>query len=572
MTLPRDETASDRDRIAARGLILLSLVSATWALALVGTGGFEARLLGVTIRSRGWERPAAAAAILLAAAWTVTLRRTPVRAARLWQRVESPVFATWITALAVTAVLLAGFRYGTYTAGGSDSFGYVSQAHLLARGELTEPIPMRGDFTWRDAELSLIPLAYRPAADRSRMAPIYPPGLPLMMAALLPFGDRALFALVPLFGAAVLYVIALAGRRLGDPLAGGLAAACTAVSATFLLMHFSPMSDVPVTALWLGALTVAASPRAAAPALAGVLAGLAVLTRPNLAPLAVVIVLLATAIHRRWQAAVVASTPVAGCVAALLWVQGRRYGDALASGYGPANEMFALAYVLPNLLSYATRLTAIFTPLIWLWVIAPVLLWRRTHRPLLIGMLLVIAGTWIAYLPYQPFDAWFFTRFLLPAIPLKTLLAMVTLLTGIRRLPTWLRPAIAALLVTVALVSVLREAQRLGVFESAITEQKYARAAAYVHQHVREGGYVIAGQHSGSLRFYAGRPTVRWTAVGADQLDLVVETLRTVSGEVYVVLDEEERAPFETHFAGQTSVSRLTERAQFGQARVYTVE
>ena len=45
---------------------------------------------------------------------------------------------TVLPVLAVLWTAAAAFGFGTYAAGGADSFGYISQAELLAHGRLTE--------------------------------------------------------------------------------------------------------------------------------------------------------------------------------------------------------------------------------------------------------------------------------------------------------------------------------------------------------------------------------------------------------------------------------------------------
>jgi hypothetical protein len=551
----------------------LALVSAAYAVLLFVTGGFDTEVFGLRLRSRAWERPAALAFLLSLIAFSLAARRALDRGESAWARMDSASTARWLTALAIAWALFAGFRYGSFAAGGADSFGYVSQAQLFARGALTDDVPMRPEFTWRDAPVSLIPLAYRPAAQPGRMAPVYPPGLPLLMSALQPLGDAAMYALVPVLGAVVLLCVAATGRRLGDQLAGAVAAVCLSVSATFLLMQFSPMSDVPVTAMWLGSMLCASATWRGSHGLAGALAGAAVLTRPNLAPLAVFVgVLVMARPHSRVRSLVAFSLPLVAGVIALLWIQWRRYGDPFLSGYGAAGELFALAHVVPNLASYAARITAIYTPLVWLWLAGPALATRVPSRALLWTVLLVIAAVWLAYLPYLPFGAWFFTRFLLPAIPLMLVLAVAVMMAGVRRLPLWLRPAVTVALV-VCFASVLAgESRRRAVFESATLEQKYPDAGRYVRDHLVANSYVLAGQHSGSVRLYSGRPTIRWDVVGGDQLDTVIRTVRETGAQIYVVADDDELPAFASHFGGQSAVQRLRRLAQFGQAGVYAVE
>ena len=561
---------------------MLAAATALYALALAFTGGFEAHLIGTRIRSRGWERPAAAAVALWLLSATFSLRAESGRASRAWTRIDSQGSGLLLAAIAIAWTLVAGVWYSTGAAGGSDSFGYVSQAHLFARGALTDAVPVRPEFTWRDAALSLIPLGYRPAAEIERMAPVYPPGLPLLLTLALPFGERAMYAVVPLFGAVVVGCTWLVGRRLGDPLAGGMAAACLSVSATFLLMHFSPMSDVPVAALWLGAWLSASGTSRGAPAMAGALAGAAVLTRPNLAPLALVIgatILMpgAAADVRRAarnmpRALAAFALPLLAAVAVLLVIQWKRYGDPLMSGYGSAGELFAPGHIAPNLASYAARVTAIYTPVIWLWLTGAAVIRRMPSRALFASTIAFIGVVWLAYLPYLPFEAWFFTRFLLPAIPFMLVLAMIVVLAIVRRLPVWSRPAVSAAFIILMIVSLCAVSRRHGVFESAAIERKYPDAGHYVRDRLEANSYVLARQHSGSVRLYSGRPTIRWDVIGGDQLDLVVRTVRATGSPVYVVMDDDEVPEFARHFEGQRTAGSLKALAQFGQARVYAVE
>ena len=561
-----------RGRTAVRLIFVTAGACAVYALILYFSGGFEADLFGARLRSRGWERPAFLSLALFVVAAGLFLRGS-VTAPVIWRQLDSVHAGRALAAVGIAWALLAGIRFGTFSAGGSDSYGYISQAHLFSRGELTDHVPMRPEFAWRDAELSLIPLAYRPAAEQGRMAPVYPPGLPLFLAAVHPLGERAMYLVIPMFGALTVFYTMAIGRGLGDPLAGGIAALLLSVSATFLLMHFSPMSDVPVTALWLAALAVANTRTKYAPLVAGLLTGAAVLTRPNLAPLAAAIAaLIAVDKTARIRNLGTFFAPLAVAVVILLGIQSHRYGGPLESGYGAVGQLFALAYAGPNLLSYAARITSVFTLVIWLWLASPILLWRRSPRPLLLACHALVAGTWVAYLLYLPFEAWFFTRFLLPAIPLMLVLAVMVVLVMIRRLPFWMRPVAVVTFLAVMLAALAGQSRRLGVFDSRAFEQKYPQAGAYVRHQLPTSAYVLARQHSGSVRLYGERPTIRWDVIGGDQLDLVVATLRSIGATVYVVADDDEMPEFVTHFDGQIAARRLVPLAQFGQARVYAVE
>src|SRR5205807_835125 len=89
--------------------------------------------------------------------------------------------------------------------------GYVSEAHLWAIGSLhVDQQPFVRNVTWPFAADAVTPLAYRPTADGQAIVPIYPPGLPMVMAVFERLANRdAVFYVVPLLaglaaGAAIL--------------------------------------------------------------------------------------------------------------------------------------------------------------------------------------------------------------------------------------------------------------------------------------------------------------------------------------------------------------------------------
>ena len=83
---------------------------------------------------------------------------------------------------AAVGVFLVAVIEGAWVVGGSDSYGYVSQAHLWSIGQLRqEPVlhgPLAGDVSLD----VLTPLGYRPSRDGTTIAPTYSPGLPVVMA------------------------------------------------------------------------------------------------------------------------------------------------------------------------------------------------------------------------------------------------------------------------------------------------------------------------------------------------------------------------------------------------------
>ena len=574
-----DEMAGPTERVVGRremGLAAATLVVGAYALLVAWTGGFDARFAGVRIRSTAWERPALIAAA--GSAWLLYRARRQLATAcvRVWTAADQACGSYVLVGLAGAWTLAAGLIFGTFAIGGADSYGYVGQARLLLNGRLTDTVPVRTAFNWPDAQATLIPLGFTTGRAPGVIAPKYPPGLPLLMAPLAAISEHAVYLLVPLFGVLAVWLTYRLGAEIGDPLAGGVAAMLLSASPTFLFQLVQPMSDVPAMASWLGALMMASRGTVASAGAAGALSSIAVMIRPNLAPLAGVIFLPAFFAGRdvRWRRAGMFVAGLAPGLLALAWIQHVRYGSVLASGYGTVEDGFTTSNIGPNLARYPRWLTESHTGFIWLSALAPFWIARRAARPLLAWTALLVAvAIWGAYLPYVYFQPqeWFYTRFLLPAIAIMLFFAAATSLWVLRRLPSALRVPIGALLLLAWLWTLAQSAQSRNVFEVHRQESKYPLAGAFAREHLPATAFILAAQHSGSLRYYANRPTLRWDLLDAGHLDQALASLRAEGYEPFAVLDAEEDVEFRRKFeaAGQRAAAHLTPLAVFGAARVY---
>ncbi|HEX6973178.1 MAG TPA: hypothetical protein VF147_02190 [Vicinamibacterales bacterium] len=553
-------------------------VLAVYAVAVWLSGGFDLRVAGMRLRSHEWARPAVVA--LVCAALGVWSDRSRVVAIleRAWVRLDSPGVPRFVTMLALIWTLAAAFVYSTGAVGGADSYGYAGQAKLFAQGRLVDRVPLSPAFTWPDAETTLRPLGFTQGRAPGEISPIYPPGLPMMLAPLMWFGERAIYLVVPAFGLSLVWGTYRVGVHLGDPLAGGVASLLVSASPTFLFQLVQPMSDVPAAACWLGALLLGARATSIASLGAGVMTALAILIRPNLAPLAILVAIPLL----RPRAGIVPrlsafAAPLVAGVLLLGWIQAVRYGSPLASGYGTLGDAFALANIAPNLARYPAWLTTTHTPFLWLWLLAPAWFARRPAvRPFALVIFMFVVAVWCAYLPYVYFqpDEWFYTRFLLPALPLMLVFATVVALSVLRRLPTLFRPVAVVCLATALCIALIGSASKHGAFEMRAQEQKYPRAGAYVRDELPQGAFVFAMQHSGSIRYYADRATIRWDMLDANSLDACIATLRALGHEPFAVVDKGEDPVFRQKFeaAGQRAIHRLMPIAELGDARVYRFE
>ncbi len=583
-------TRRDRVRIP----LALAAAFAAIAVFIALTGGVDTKISGITVRARSWERPAllAGACVL----WALSrLHDDVLRVA--------PLVARRLPVAAMAWVFCAGIAFGTFAAGGADSYGYVSQAGLFMHGHVVERIPLDLDRAnaWPDVPGTLAPLGYTRGPSRALLSPTYPPGLPLLMAPATLIHPDALFLIVPFCGALAVWCCWRLGAQLGEPLAGALAAVLLAASPTFLYQSVQPMSDVPATAFWMLALLLARRPGLGGAICAGGVASIAILIRPNLAPLLLLIVatvITAPAGRRLLRASLCAVAAVPGIVL-LGAIQNIRYGSPLASGYGEFHDLFSLSNVMPNLARYPGWLAETHTPLIWLWIVAP--LWIAmssrgrvaapavSDPPALRGdagapdrvfaaiCYAFSAAVLLAYLPYVYFrpEEWFYTRFLLPGLPLMLLLDAAMVLAAARRFFARTGEGIATIVLLVAAAWFAIEARSVGVFDLRNGEQKYPAVGAYARDHLPPSAVLFAMQHSGSLRYYSGRLTVRWDVVDRAALDRAVEVLRSRGQEPYAVVDlPEEDAAFRERFdaAAQKTITRMTTVATIGSTRIYRLE
>jgi hypothetical protein len=568
-------TVRNPSRLAS-WLLAATLAAAAYAAVVIVTGGFDTRLAGIRLRSRDWVRPAAVAAA--GAAWLLYASRRPLAAAstRAWERIDEGSGSRILAGLAMAWTLAAALAFGTFAVGGADSYGYAAQARLLLEGRLTDTIRLEPSFRWPDAPATLIPLGFTASRRVNVIAPRYPPGLPLLMALFGAISERGIYLVVPLFGLLAVWCTYQLGATLGDRLAGAAAALLVAASPTFLYQLVQPMGDVPAAAGWLAALLAASRGTVGWAGLAGTLASLAIAIRPNLAPLAGLIFI--SAVNgapqpSRVRRGVVFIAALAPFVIATGWIQYLRYGSALASGYGTIDQGFSVHNVLPNLARYPRWLTEAHTVFIWTSAFAPIwIVTEGRRRPAAAWTALFVAlAVWAAYLPYAYFQPheWFYTRFLLPAVAIMLLYSALVSLSVVRRLPAAVRLPIGGLLMLALLATFIQCARSRQVFDLERQERRYPEAGTFVREQLPSRSFILAAQHSGSLRYYANRPTLRWDLLSASHLDEALAELRAAGYEPFAVLDGEEDAAFRRRFDRAGAIARLKPLAVLGGVRVY---
>ena len=179
-----------------------------------------------------------------------------------------------------------GLWYGTRSAGGSDPYGYISQAQLWRAGDLRVHQDFVASMPWPNVDWSFTPLGYRPSADHT-LVPTYAPGLPLLMTLFtVVAGSCGPYLVNPVCGALLVILAYGIGVRVSGRAVGAIAALLVASSPTVLFMMLWPMSDVPAAVFWTASLLLACRSSFTGIALSGAAAGIAIAIRPNLVPLA----------------------------------------------------------------------------------------------------------------------------------------------------------------------------------------------------------------------------------------------------------------------------------------------
>lgn len=528
-----------------RGALLDWLLAATIAVAAVAAlAGIDIEVGGLRFRSHSPLRVLVAAAVLLGI--------------RAWMGIGNK--GQWLLRLAMLTMVACSvatwFRFLVSTIGGSDSYGYVSASQMLRDGRLSQPVPITEWLTMPNRLTLASPLGWAPAADGSGIVPTFPLGLPIVMAAFDAIaGPGAAFLVSPALALLALAVVFQLTREWCDDHTAWVATAVVAVNPVFVAYAKQPMSDVPATAWMIAATALALRASAATALLAGAAAGAALVTRPVLVIAAAMVPLIAFRGSAPWPRALLASAGVGSGVALQLALQATLFGHPLASGYGTPGKLFSLSFLPTDVAIYASQ---VWVALGAIWVGGFALGVPRTPAPLRQAVAVIAMAVTLPYLFYHPIDHWETLRFLLPAlVPLTVIVAI-----GLMRVARMAANAYAVAGIIVLLVGSLAARsegllRRSSVWDIQSLEMRYPLAGQWLAVNTPPGSIVLANQHSGSVRWYGNRPTLRWDFVSPDQLTPLVREIESRSATVYVVLEGAEVEMFERRFVGAIGQLRV---------------
>ncbi len=535
--------------------MLEGLIAGLLALAalVAATGGIDVDLGPLSFRSHSAARVLAIALVPLGI--------------RLWMwrqecsvRLQPDSSAALRIALVTLIFLSIGywFKYLLTSVGGADSYGYASAGRLLASGRFVDAAPI-ADWLSSPNRLALAsPLGWVPSAGGDGIVPTYPLGLPALMAVFSAIGgSEAIYFVAPAMGLLTLWLVFRLARVWTDEPTALLATALVAWNPVFLTYAKQPMSDVPASAWIMLALCLAMDPVAANPAkaglyraaIAGMAAGAAFLTRPALAVAVALVPLLAMRGPAPYRRMVLAGIGVAAAAVVQMALQAHLFGNPMATGYGSGEVLFSWQAFPQNVDIYARQSWQALGGL-WLVVLgAGAWMMRGPRASTLIAVAAAVA---LPYLFYIRFDHWETLRFLLPGlVPLSILVA-----AGVTRLATALRVPIAAGIVLVVFAGAFAMRSERLMRESSVwdiqgMEARYPLAGRWLHVNTPPRSVALAQQHSGSLRWYSGRQTLRWDLMRPEELVQTVRDLENHGATVYAALEGSEQQAFDAKFSAE---------------------
>ena len=209
--------------------------------------------------------------------------------------------------------------------------------------------------------------------------------------------------------------------------------------------------------------------------------------------------------------------------------------------------MYAGQSLADNARIYGQALLLTHVP-VWLLLVLSAFIEKQIRR-FALWSLVLIAASITPYLLYFRFDHWETLRFILPAVIVLDIAAAAGAAALLERVTPVVRVAGTLALAAFVAIHAGTFLQRQGVPLLMDQERRYTLTADWIDQYTPATALVIAGQHSGSVRHYAGRTTLRWDLLDPKDLEPVVRGARERGRAVFAVLEGNEQAAFRDRFA-----------------------
>jgi hypothetical protein len=441
-----------------------------------------------------------------------------------------------VVVMAASLYALTLFLHRSTAASAADSSGYLNEARMMAAGKTSLPIRLLTTLHLpSDYAYVFTPLGFGVSPhDGRRMVPTYPPGLPahFAIAGMIGGWSQAPFLMPLIAGLISIALIFVLSRQFGlNAWQSGAACLILAVCPVFLFMTAQPMSDVFATMWTLAAIVsaIAAERKPAFAVLAGIAFGISVCVRPSnlLAALAVAFAL-------RWRPsrlAIAVAAAIPSAIALMEWNY-VLYGNPIVTGYGEFGGLLSWANAKVRLPHYAYWLAAQLTPLVFPGGLLAG--FDRRIDPLRRAVLVFWFVPFLAfYCFYGPYETWWYTRFLLPAIP--------PLIIGFLLLIRNVRVRIEAFLIIVILFVALRQDRKpLRPLNVGKEESIYPEIASRFGPKLPRDAIIMSGLFSGSLLYYLDRDTVRYDQLDNDRFQMLRAYATNANLHWYAVLPQHE--------------------------------
>jgi hypothetical protein len=164
------------------------------------------------------------------------------------------------------------------------------------------------------------------------------------------------------------------------------------------------------------------------------------------------------------------------------------------------------------------------------------------------------ATVYACYAFYLLFDNWTYLRFLLPAIALILMLSAAALRHLSARLSSSFAKAIAGAIFVLLLAW---RWETTGLKPPSANERRYAVIGEYVRDQLPPNAILLSIIHSGSVRYYSGRSTLRWDWLPAEWLEPSLAFLRSNGYRPLLLIEDWERSQYMKRFSTQSKLGSL---------------
>jgi len=239
------------------------------------------------------------------------------------------------------------------------------------------------------------------------------------------------------------------------------------------------------------------------------------------------------------------------------------YGGPTVPSYTHIDSLFRWRYAGVNLTHYVPWLIETQTPFVAV-ALLPLAARRFTltatageRRPIRIGLATFVTLLTLSYLFYQPYEDWWFLRFFLPAFPVLLVLAIGAVRSAAPLIGRTKQMVLLAATVLLVFGWELSTAQSHGVYTIRNGEQRYVTVGRELTTITPDNAVFLSMQHSGSLRYYTRRLTVRYDILPIGTLEQALTLLKAQGFRPYFVLEEWEVPKFRARFAQASAAGRI---------------